>query len=101
MSPSKEFRQLVTDRLTELMEEADLWNTCLNCTAFDEATEHCGQSKPPARPPARIIAFGCPSFQDGRGIVEPLPRIAAPATAPDRKIPPRSGFDDFDDDIPF
>jgi hypothetical protein len=38
----------------------DNMSTCLNCLNFDEATETCALAK--ARPPARVIAYGCPSF---------------------------------------
>lgn len=37
---------------------------CLHCAFFDERQgEVCTRAKPPARPPARIIAFGCPGFE--------------------------------------
>jgi predicted component of type VI protein secretion system len=39
---------------------SDNMSTCLNCLNFDEATETCALAK--ARPPARVIAYGCPSF---------------------------------------
>lgn len=34
--------------------------TCVHCRHFDEATETCMMAN--ARPPARIIAFGCEVF---------------------------------------
>ena len=34
--------------------------TCLTCAHFDEATETCALAK--ARPPARVIAYGCPQY---------------------------------------
>lgn len=40
-----------------------VFQSCLNCIHFREsAGEICGLYK--ARPPARIIAFGCPSYDD-------------------------------------
>lgn len=33
--------------------------TCITCMHFDEGKEHCQLYN--ARPPARVIAFGCPS----------------------------------------
>ena len=35
--------------------------SCLTCEHFDEPTEGCGLGGG-ARPPARIIAFGCPRY---------------------------------------
>lgn len=38
---------------------------CPNCSHFDEKNELCTAAKPaPARPPARVIAFGCEYFLD-------------------------------------
>lgn len=34
--------------------------TCINCEYFDEPTEVCALAQ--ARPPARVIAHGCPSY---------------------------------------
>lgn len=36
--------------------------TCLTCDHFNEPGELCKLYN--ARPPARVIAFGCPSYQD-------------------------------------
>lgn len=47
--------------------EASL-KTCLNCEFFEERTELCHNQtncpQYPARPPARIIAFGCDRYLD-------------------------------------
>ena len=32
--------------------------------------ETCGLTTPPSRPPARVIAFGCPSFDDSKKAVK-------------------------------
>ena len=45
--------------LTELKPE-DIVESCLTCQNFNEDTEQCGLYF--ARPPARVIAFGCPSY---------------------------------------
>lgn len=34
--------------------------TCVNCTHFDEPTEVCKLAQ--QRPPARVIAHGCPMY---------------------------------------
>lgn len=38
----------------------DAMETCLSCEHFDEAGEVCALAQ--ARPPARVIAHGCPSY---------------------------------------
>lgn len=38
---------------------------CVNCSHWDDKNELCTAAKPaPARPPARVIAFGCEYFLD-------------------------------------
>lgn len=39
-----------------------LFRTCITCMHFVENTEHCSQFG--ARPPARVIAYGCPSYEN-------------------------------------
>ncbi|WLJ71057.1 hypothetical protein [Sphingomonas phage Kimi] len=59
----------------EILNEAlkgTTWNvlgimrSCIACDHFLEQTEQC--TKYGARPPARVIAFGCPSFEDDNDI---------------------------------
>lgn len=38
----------------------DAMETCLSCEHFHEPTEVCALAQ--ARPPARVIAHGCPSY---------------------------------------
>lgn len=38
------------------------FKTCLNCKHFNEQLELCNKFK--SRPPARVIAFGCPAHED-------------------------------------
>lgn len=38
----------------------DAMETCLSCEHFHEPTEICALAQ--ARPPARVIAHGCPSY---------------------------------------
>lgn len=42
--------------------EIGLWRTCITCMKFVENTEHCSQFG--ARPPARVIAYGCPAYEN-------------------------------------
>jgi len=37
--------------------------TCVHCLHFQHMREECGLATPPVRPPARVIAFGCPRFE--------------------------------------
>lgn len=37
--------------------------TCINCDHFITINERCGLVN--ERPPARVIAFGCPKFEEG------------------------------------
>jgi hypothetical protein len=100
----QEFRLELLGVLQQVMEEAELTSTCLNCKRFDEATETCGQVHPPVRPPARVIAFGCPQFDEDDVDAVPFEDNRAPAVVALRAAPKpalKSGFDDFDDDIPF
>lgn len=72
MSDPNKFRVLgwigVSRQLQKIM-EAHVHSTpngitpsCISCTAFHEQTEICETYN--ARPPARIIAFGCSSYRD-------------------------------------
>ena len=95
-TPTQIFKYNVLAQLQEIvnvaMDEADLTNTCLNCVHFDEPSETCQLVKPPVRPPARVIAFGCPAFREEVDqIIVKSPTVRA------------HGFDDFDfdDNIPF
>lgn len=50
------------ERLTHKLHGAGLIHSCLTCDNFDEKAELCELYK--QRPPARVIAFGCPSWQN-------------------------------------
>lgn len=50
-------------------ERADLMQSCISCRRFDEKAETCKLAPPPNnRPPARIIANGCPQYDDAADI---------------------------------
>lgn len=42
------------------------FRSCLSCTKFSEIKELCGKFD--LRPPARVIAFGCPHYEDNDDI---------------------------------
>lgn len=48
-------------RITTALREAR--RTCITCCYFNDKTETCEYVKPPARPPAQVIAFGCPEYE--------------------------------------
>lgn len=43
-----------------------IWKSCIACDHFNEGLEQCQLAK--ARPPARVIAFGCTAFSDDMDI---------------------------------
>lgn len=52
----------IRELFKEALHELNLFKTCLNCKSFDEPSEIC--SKFNARPPARVITFGCEAFDE-------------------------------------
>ena len=58
---SDEERRLI-DRIVDMVDCARLYRSCITCSHFDEPGEVCqlaGQ-----RPPARVIAEGCPLYSE-------------------------------------
>lgn len=67
--PANERHALIDDMANEVgrvvkQHLADSTKTCINCDYFAEQRELCTMVKPNARPPARIIAFGCEMFTE-------------------------------------
>jgi hypothetical protein len=60
-------------KLTGKLHEARLIHSCLTCVHFNEDLEQCTLVY--VRPPARVIAFGCPEWDDDAA------RVAAYAQA--------------------
>jgi hypothetical protein len=85
----KQVQAAVIEACENVMSDQELFGTCINCRYFKEDVEFCTLAN--ARPPARIIAFGCPSYQE----VQAVEIVPAP------KIVPKMCWDDMDDDIPF
>lgn len=52
MTPSQAFKARLHEIIQEVMEEADVWKTCVNCKQFNEDKELCLVCNPPSRPPA-------------------------------------------------
>lgn len=51
----------VLEAVAKVLDQAEGgFPSCVNCDHFTETTETCRLAN--ARPPARTIAFGCPSF---------------------------------------
>lgn len=53
--------------LFESLDKCRFVKSCLSCDSFNEQMELCNNPKvtlTPARPPARIIAFGCPAYNN-------------------------------------
>lgn len=50
----------LAEAISELIERARLYRSCLTCEHFNEPTERCQLVH--QRPPARVIAMGCPSY---------------------------------------
>jgi hypothetical protein len=57
---SLEIRRKLIEVVDDALSEANVLNCCVNCKKFNEQTEIC--SKWNARPPARVITFGCELF---------------------------------------
>lgn len=36
---------------------------CVTCTHFNQRDELCMHARPPARPPARVLAYACPAYE--------------------------------------
>lgn len=50
------------DRVELLVRELRPLRCCIACAYFREADEFCEVAQ--CRPPARVIAFGCPAYAD-------------------------------------
>lgn len=94
MTPSPAFKARLHEIIQEVMGEDDVWKTCVNCKQFNEDKELCLVCNPPSRPPARVIAFGCPAFEESDAQSGPIVTPKGSGSVP-RTI------NDLDDDIPF
>ncbi len=74
MHSKPKFRTGLTLRAEQLNEaiakaafaDNGLWQSCISCDHWQSVNEMCGLYK--SRPPARVIAFGCPSYADDNDI---------------------------------
>lgn len=100
LTPVKQFSEDIKLLLREVLDEQDVWKTCLHCVSFNEQTELCSKCNPPTRPPARVIAFGCPMFCDSEGFT-PMPAETTPTKAIVQPVVKKSFLGMIEDDIPF
>lgn len=62
---SHDLRASVYNAVEVVIEESFVYTSCMNCINFREhQSETCGLTNPLIRPPARIIAYGCPQWED-------------------------------------
>lgn len=54
---------LFRDALVSSLDPINLVCSCVTCNHFAD-DETCKLTDPPMRPPAKVIAFGCPSYDD-------------------------------------
>lgn len=52
----------LTNAIANLIEQHNIYKTCLNCINFREDQELCKLAN--QRPPARVIAYGCKAWED-------------------------------------
>lgn len=62
MRTKAELRTGVWCDLRQIIAETHLYESCITCRRFDEKNEICKLVN--QRPPARVIAFGCPRYDD-------------------------------------
>lgn len=62
MSSSKYVRDELAAKITQAVKQ--LIPSCVTCTHFDGTNEICNADPLKRRPPAVVIANGCPSFDD-------------------------------------
>jgi hypothetical protein len=60
--PAKELGDELLAWFRERCHRQDLMRSCLTCQHFDETRELCKPAQ--LRPPARVIANGCPKYDD-------------------------------------
>lgn len=60
------FSHGMLDLIQKHASKEGLHATCLSCLNFDEKAEYCNKFS--ARPPARVIAFSCESYDDNDDI---------------------------------
>lgn len=62
-----DFKGSLYNLVIRIIEDRYPYRNCLNCSHFTEGLEHCKVWN--ARPPARVIAYGCSRHED----VETIP----------------------------
>lgn len=59
---SQSVLDVVRQSIRDAIQRTDIFPSCLSCRHWDETAEIC--KKYSARPPAPIIANGCPEYDD-------------------------------------
>ena len=57
-----DLQSIIADGLSRLAEQNHIYRSCINCFNFKETSEICILAN--QRPPARVIVFGCPKWED-------------------------------------
>ena len=57
-----ELRANIYNTLENIFETELIYISCINCANFREKTEMCGLVM--QRPPAKVIAYACPKWED-------------------------------------
>ena len=57
-----DLQSAVIGAVANVLENEPVYRSCMNCFRFNEHVELCNLCN--MRPPARIIAYGCPKWED-------------------------------------
>lgn len=60
------YPKLRTGLKIEAPDHLGMTTSCINCVSFNEPIEICNKWN--IRPPARVIAFGCPDYFDAEEV---------------------------------
>lgn len=61
-----DIQSAVTNAVMHIIKDEPIYRSCLNCDKFNEKQELCKLCN--QRPPARIIAYACPKWENDKEI---------------------------------